>query len=242
MTTVFISDLHLDAQRPEVIDEFCRLLAQFNFLESLYILGDFVEYWIGDDDNAHGLNRVFSSLKELKESGVPIYLMHGNRDFLLGSKFATQYGVSLITDPAIIDLYGTPTLLMHGDTLCTDDAAYQAFRSMVRNPDWQKEFLSKSLDERRAIVKQLRDTSRKEMSNKSEEIMDVNQDTVESVMRQHNVLQLIHGHTHRPAVHRFKLDKKPATRIVLGDWYTQSSVLTVSDDGFNLTPQMHGTL
>ena len=235
MTILFISDLHLDARRPEIIDMFCRCLESHSSLEAIYILGDFVEYWIGDDDDAHGLDAAFNSVRAVSKSGIPIYLMHGNRDFLFGEQFAQTYGLSMLADPTVIDLYGIPTLLMHGDTLCTDDAAYQAFRTMVRNPDWQKDFLNKSLNERRTIVQQLRDTSRREMSNKSEEIMDVNQKTVESIMREYKVTRLIHGHTHRPAIHNFELDNKPAMRIVLGDWYTQTSTLTFAENGFKLS-------
>ena len=235
MTTLFISDLHLDAQRPKIIDEFCRCALNYTSLDAIYILGDFVEYWIGDDDDDHGLDAAFNTIRTLSESGIPVYLMHGNRDFLFGDQFAKKFGITLLTDPTVIDLYGTTTLLMHGDTLCTDDIAYQNFRTMVRDSRWQKDFLSKSLDERRTIVKELRNTSREAMSNKPEEIMDVNQKSVESAMREHQVTQLIHGHTHRPGIHNFELDNKPVTRFVLGDWYTHSSTLIFNEKGYKLS-------
>jgi len=162
----------------------------------------------------------------LRDSGVPIYFMHGNRDFLLGAEYAKRAGMELLADPTIVELDGERTLLMHGDTLCTDDVEYQKFRGLVRNPAWQQQFLAKPLAERRAFAAQARGESRKQTAMKAAEIMDVNQGAVESAMRTHGVRRLIHGHTHRPATHRFDLDGQAAERIVLGDWYEQSSVLT----------------
>lgn len=234
VTTLFISDLHLDTQRPDIIREFIDLLDQAKISATgLYILGDFVEYWIGDDDPDHGLEDAFDKLNELAQS-LPVYLMHGNRDFLIGKEFVNRYRLSLLPDPAVIDLYGERALLMHGDTLCTDDVEYQAFRKMVREPEWQTGFLAKPLAERRAIVINLRKTSKEATEDKPEDIMDVNQPAVEQAMREHNVRLLIHGHTHRPGVHNFVLDGQPATRIVLGDWYQQSSVLYYAETGFTL--------
>lgn len=234
MTTLFISDLHLDPQRPDILREFTGLLEKAaSSAKAVYILGDFVEYWIGDDDTEHGLETAFDKLRTLGRS-VPVYLMHGNRDFLIGRDFVDRYGIKPLPDPAVIDLYGEPALLMHGDTLCTDDTEYQSFRKMVRHPQWQSEFLAKPLAERRAIVMNLRQTSREATEEKPEDIMDVNQQAVEQAMREHNVRLLIHGHTHRPGVHNFVLDGQPATRIVLGDWYRQSSVLTYTETGFTL--------
>jgi UDP-2,3-diacylglucosamine hydrolase len=238
MTTLFISDLHLDPSRPAIIKEFIELIetgARGGFT-SLYILGDFVEYWIGDDDKTHGLDDAFDTLQNLTQHSIPVYLMHGNRDFLIGKTFAERYGITLLKDPTMIALHGQTALLMHGDTLCTDDTDYQKFRSMVRDPAWQTGFLNKPLEERRAIVQNLRETSKQATGNKTDEIMDVNQNTVEQIMRQHKVSLLIHGHTHRPAVHNFTLDGHPAKRIVLGDWYDQSSTLEVSKSGFELKP------
>jgi UDP-2,3-diacylglucosamine hydrolase len=234
VTTLFISDLHLDTQRPDIIQEFVNLLDQAKTsAAALYILGDFVEYWIGDDDPDHGLEAAFDKLRELGGT-EPVYLMHGNRDFLIGEEFVNRYRLTLLPDPAVIDLYGQRALLMHGDTLCTDDVEYQAFRKMVRNPQWQAEFLAKPLAERRAIVMNLRKTSKEATEDKPEDIMDVSQRAVEQAMREHDVSLLIHGHTHRPGVHNFVLDGQPATRIVLGDWYQQSSVLYYDETGFTL--------
>jgi UDP-2,3-diacylglucosamine hydrolase len=226
--TLFISDLHLDPSRPEMIGQFLRFLNKYaSQADAIYILGDFVEYWIGDDDDAHGLDTVFNALRVVAKDGLPVYFMHGNRDFLMGEKFCAKHGMRLVADPSIINLYGTPTLLMHGDTLCTDDVDYQKFRQMVRNPAWQKEFLKKSLTERRKIVTGLRETSRTETNKKADEIMDVNQASMEQVFATHGVKQLIHGHTHRPKVH-----ESPRTRrIVLGDWYQKGNVLIYKSDG-----------
>ncbi len=234
MATLFISDLHLDPERPDILQQFLRLVEHATTAEALYILGDFVEYWIGDDDTEHGLETAFAGLQELTESGTPVYLMHGNRDFLIGKKFADKYRVQLIPDPLVIDLYGTPTLLIHGDTLCTDDVEYQKFREAVRTPQWQTEFLNKPLAERRTIVKQLRATSQSANSVKTDAIMDVNGQAVAKAMLKHGVQQLIHGHTHRPDIHRFTLNNQRATRIVLGDWYQTGSFLSVDASGLDV--------
>jgi UDP-2,3-diacylglucosamine hydrolase len=227
MATVFISDLHLDAERPHIVDLYTRFLAeQARHADALYILGDLFESWIGDDDDTLLATRVAHALCGLSDSGVPVYFMHGNRDFLLGADYVQRCGLTLLEDPALIDLGGERTLLMHGDTLCTDDVEYQKFRTLVRNPAWQQSFLAKPLAERRAFAAQARGESRKQTAMKPAEIMDVNQGAVESTMRQHGVRRLIHGHTHRPATHQFDLGGKAAERIVLGDWYEQSSVLT----------------
>ena len=158
-------------------------------------------------------------------SGVPVYVLHGNRDFLLGEEFTQITGCRLLPDPTLIDLYGTPVLLMHGDTLCTDDVDYQNFRRIVRDPQWIKKFLAQSRDQRNTVVRDLRATSKAAMAEKPPDIMDVNPSAVESVMRTHRVHHLIHGHTHRPAQHDLLLDGQPARRTVLGDWYEQGSVL-----------------
>ena len=227
MATLFISDLHLDEARPQIVDLFLRFLAnEAREADALYILGDLFESWIGDDDDAPLAARVAHALRTLRDSGVSIYFMHGNRDFLLGADYAARAGVELLVDPLVVELGGEHTLLMHGDTLCTDDVEYQKFRTLVRNPVWQAQFLSKPLAERRAFAAQARGESRKQTALKAAEIMDVNQDAVESALRAHAVSRLIHGHTHRPATHRFELDGRAAERIVLGDWYEQSSVLT----------------
>lgn len=227
MSTLFISDLHLDEARPQITELFARFLAnEARGAAALYILGDLFESWIGDDDDAELPARVAHALRALRDSGTPIYFMHGNRDFLLGADYAARAGMELLAVATIVDLAGERTLLMHGDTLCTDDIEYQKFRMLVRNPAWQAQFLAEPLAERRAFAAQARGESRKHTAMKAVEIMDVNQAAVASAMREHGVRRLIHGHTHRPATHRFELDGTSAERIVLGDWYEQSSVLT----------------
>ena len=227
MTTLFISDLHLSAQRPTITALFLNFLRrQALHAEALYILGDLFEYWIGDDtaeqpDNAP----IAQGLRALTASGVPVFIMHGNRDFLLGREFERLTGCRLLSEPAKIKLHGETLLLMHGDTLCTDDVDYQEFRRMVRDPAWQHVFLAKSTDEREQMARNAREMSRAAMTDKPPEIMDVNQGAVEAAIKQHGIYHLIHGHTHRPAQHRFILDGKPARRTVLGDWYEQGSVL-----------------
>jgi UDP-2,3-diacylglucosamine hydrolase len=232
--TFFISDLHLDSGRPDILEQFRRFTEDYGpNAEAVYILGDFVEYWIGDDDAAHGLDPTFDQLRELAGK-VPVYLMHGNRDFLIGAGFAAQYKIRLLPDPAVISLYGQRCLLMHGDTLCTDDVKYQAFRRMVRDENWQQQFLQKPLAERRHIVMGLRETSKQATREKPEAIMDVNQDAVIAAMKQHAVDALIHGHTHRPGIHTLKINDRPAQRIVLGDWYDRGNVLIYGPAGFEL--------
>ena len=224
--TLFISDLHLSDERPEITALFSHFLqTDAARAEALYILGDLFEVWLGDDAVLPAYRPVMEGIRALTDSGVPVYLMHGNRDFLIGEDFVRQTGCRLLPDPALIDLDGNRTLLMHGDTLCTDDVEYQRFRSQVRNPDTRREFLARPIDERIAVAKYYRRESRERSSRKAEEIMDVNQSAVMDVMREHGVYRLIHGHTHRPAVHSFTLDSHAAQRIVLGDWYEQGSIL-----------------
>ncbi|MBN1378089.1 MAG: UDP-2,3-diacylglucosamine diphosphatase [Gammaproteobacteria bacterium] len=234
MSTYFISDLHLDPQRPASSRAFVDLLGQIHPTDKLYILGDFVEYWLGDDDNEHQQESVFTSIATLNRSGTPVYFVYGNRDFLIRENYLQRFGMELLPDPAVIDLYGQRTLLMHGDLLCTDDSDYQNFRNMVRNPKWQSQFLAKPLQERRSIVTGLRQTSQQAMQKKLEHIMDVNQQTVEDIMRKYNAQRLIHGHTHRPGIHRFEIDKKECERIVLGDWYQDTSILQFNQTGYQL--------
>jgi len=227
MTTLFISDLHLSAERPDITELFFDFLArEARAAEALYILGDFFEYWIGDDAVEQPEYRsVVAALRALTDAGIPVHVMHGNRDFLLGERFARASGCRLIPDPTRIDLYGTPTLLMHGDTLCTDDVDYLAFRRMVRDPAWQRAFLARPAAERNAMARGAREQSRVSTAGKPPEIMDVTREAVLEALRAQRVRHLIHGHTHRPAEHVFDLDGAPARRIVLGDWYRQGSVL-----------------
>jgi UDP-2,3-diacylglucosamine hydrolase len=226
MSTLFISDLHLDPARPHIVELFTRFVAgDARQAEALYILGDLFESWIGDDDDSPLALQIAQSLYALKQSGVRVFFMHGNRDFLLGQAYAEKAGMTLLNDPAVVEFDGERTLLMHGDTLCTDDVAYQEFRAVVRNPDWQKQFRARSLSERHAFAAQARAESVKHTAGAKPEIMDVNQAAVIAAMRKQRVRTLIHGHTHRPSTHRFELDGQSAERIVLGDWYEQSSVL-----------------
>ncbi|MHB8446656.1 MAG: UDP-2,3-diacylglucosamine diphosphatase [Rudaea sp.] len=229
MPTLFISDLHLDEARPRLIAAFEEFLAgQARAAQALYVLGDLFESYIGDDDDAPLNARVAQATCKLRDTGVPVFFMHGNRDFLLGPNYAERAGMTLLADPTVIELTGERVLLMHGDTLCTDDAEYLQFRALVRNPAWQRTFLAKPLAERRAFAAQARGESRRHTANAKPEIMDVNQAAVEAAMRAHGVRRLIHGHTHRPATHHFDVDGRKAERIVLGDWYAQASVLRVN--------------
>lgn len=232
MTTLFISDLHLDGSRPESTALFLEFLRkEARQAAHLYILGDFFEAWIGDDDDDPHHACVQAALKELTTAGVPVSLMHGNRDFLMGEGFLRCTGAKLLPDPTVLDLYGEPTLLMHGDSLCTDDKEYQVVRRMLRDPAWQKDYLAKSLAERRAIATHARAESKKHTARQAEYIMDVNPQAVEEAMRRHGVTRFIHGHTHRPAVHRFRSGGQEMERVVLGDWYEQSSKLTWDETG-----------
>ena len=227
MSTLFISDLHLDPARPRIVELFTRFLGmEARKTQALYILGDLFESWIGDDDDSPLAHEVASALSALRDCGIRVFFMHGNRDFLLGQDYAQRAGMTLLTDPTVVEFGGERTLLMHGDTLCTDDVAYQKFRAQVRDPEWQAQFLGQTLDERRAFAARARAESLKHTAGATAEIMDVNPGAVAAAMREHDVRTLIHGHTHRPATHRFELDGHVAERIVLGDWYEQSSVLT----------------
>ncbi len=233
--TLFISDLHLDRERPHIITLFNRFLQQqASHAEALYILGDLFEYWIGDDDPAAGLESVIDSLKALSDKKVPVFFIHGNRDFLIGKRFSARTGCHLLEDFKIIDLYDTRTLIMHGDTLCTDDKAYQSYRAKIRNKLVLRILSSLSLGLRQKIARYLREKSRRETEHKTADIMDVNQHAVEQAMLTHNVSRLIHGHTHRPAMHAFELQGRQAIRYVLGDWYTQGSVLRCTPHGCQL--------
>ncbi|MDX1455506.1 MAG: UDP-2,3-diacylglucosamine diphosphatase [Gammaproteobacteria bacterium] len=233
---LFISDLHLDEARPEVTNLFLEFLAtEARSAHALYILGDLFEAWIGDDDPNPHHARVQDALAALTASGVPTYFMHGNRDFLVGQAFAERTGVHLLEDPTVIDLYEEPTVLLHGDTLCTDDVEYQQFRQMVRNPDWQREFLSQPVAARQAFADKARAESRSAQSGKAMAIMDVNQDTVAAAFADCGVRRMIHGHTHRPAIHTQSIGGQTCQRIVLGDWYTQGSVLRATAAGLSLS-------
>lgn len=236
MATLFISDLHLDLARPQITTLFENYLAstEVRSADALYILGDLVEAWIGDDDDAELPRRIAMATAAVRNAGVPMYFMVGNRDFLLGEAFARRAGMTLLDDGAVHVIHGRPTLLMHGDVLCTDDLAYQAVRQQVRAPQWQAQILSMPLEARRAFAAKAREDSRAHTGGTQESIMDVNQDAVATAMRKAGVKRLIHGHTHRPAVHEFTLDDAPAQRVVLGDWYEQGSVLRVTPEDLEL--------
>ena len=235
MTTLFISDLHLSGERENITELFIQFLEQrASKADALYILGDLFEVWPGDDMIQPDYKKSISKMKQLADNGLPLYIMQGNRDFLMAEQFAEVSGTTLIEDPTIIDLYGTPTLLMHGDTLCTDDIDYQKFRAMVRDPKWKADFLSKSNEERLAMTSKYRKISKNETAKKTMNIMDVNQHAVETIMLEKNISQLIHGHTHRPAIHNFSVNNKEMKRIVLGDWFEQGSVLECNQSGCQL--------
>lgn len=235
MTTLFISDLHLDDRRPETTGWLLQFLQdEAGSADALYILGDLFEYWLGDDVTTTCGDQVAVALSALTAKGVPCYFMHGNRDFLLGESYARQAGMTLLPQEYVVNLYGEQVLLMHGDSLCTDDVPYQQFRTMVRNPAWQDDFLGKSPQQRLEIATQARDASAEHKGNVGMEIMDVNPAEVVTAFERHGVQKMIHGHTHRPANHALEVNGKPAQRIVLGDWYTQSSVLRVSPGQYNL--------
>ncbi len=234
--TLFISDLHLSPERPAITALFLQFLrTRARGAAALYILGDLFEYWLGDEALAHPAVRpIAAGLRELTAAGVPVAVLHGNRDFLLGARFEAETGCRVLPDPTRINLYGTTVLISHGDQLCTDDVDYMRLRTLVRDPQWQRAFLAKSLAERQAMALQLRETSRAAVVQKSAEIMDVNAGTVAAFLRAYGVYDLIHGHTHRPGEHRFTVDGHAARRVVLGDWYEQGSVLTCTAHGWQL--------
>jgi UDP-2,3-diacylglucosamine hydrolase len=235
MHSLFISDLHLHESRPQVTRAFFHFLhTQAIHAEALYILGDFFDAWIGDDDDSELLQDVADGLHKLNELGVAIYFMHGNRDFLLGEAYAAKAGMELIPDGIIIDLYGTPTLLMHGDSLCTDDVEYQQFRAMVRSPQWQQQILAQPLAARRTLAAQMREKSQSMNSLKAEDILDVSPAEVIAQMEAAGVTRMIHGHTHRPARHPLVIDGKPAERIVLGDWHNSGWCIKADQTGIEL--------
>ena len=226
MTTLFISDLHLEAERPDIAKQFLEFLdAEAGEADALYILGDLFEAWVGDDDpNTHYFS-IKRALRKLADKGIPVYFMHGNRDFMIGREFANETGVTILPDPYRVDLYGHKVLLSHGDALCTDDVQYQRVRQMTRDPDWQAAMRAKPLKERLRIAEEARRASLEQTLNMDMNIMDVNEEAVRKTIIEHGVDILLHGHTHRPNVHTIDLGNRKAKRIVLGDWYTQGSVV-----------------
>ena len=237
MATLFVSDLHLDPARPAITALFLDFLArQAGRADACYILGDLFEAWVGDDDDAELGRTVAGALRALADSGVSVHFLHGNRDFLIGERFAAAAGVRLLPESEAIDLYGEPVLLLHGDTLCTDDTDYQAFRAQVRDPAWQARLLELPLAQRRALAGQLRETSQQATQLKETAITDVNLEAVDGALRARGIRRMIHGHTHRPAIHEWMLDGQPARRAVLGDWYDRGSVLRCDVTGWRLEP------
>lgn len=234
--TLFISDLHLSPERPETINLFLRFLdTRARHAQELYILGDLFDAWIGDDDDTPPYPTILTALRSVSDSGTRLYFQHGNRDFLIGRRFARTTGCRLVRDPLRIDLYGTPTLLMHGDLLCTADLAYQRFRRYTHNPLLTQLFLLRRLTTRRTIAAEYRRRSGVATATKSAAIMDVSQDTVEAYMRRFEVRQLLHGHTHRPGRHDFSLNGVAATRWVLAEWHPeQASALCVNPEGIRV--------
>jgi UDP-2,3-diacylglucosamine hydrolase len=234
--TLIISDLHLDASRPDITDQFLQFLrTDARRAQALYILGDLFESWIGDDDPDADKIRIQQALRELTATGIPCYIMHGNRDFLIGKRFCKATGCKLLDDGVIVTLNGQRAVLMHGDTLCTDDRDYQRLRRIVRNPLVKLVFRIMSLKQRQKLAAKIREGSKAHIENSMAQIMDVNAAAVTQAFKNHGVDLLIHGHTHRPAIHSLSVDSRPATRIVLGDWYTQGSVLRFDERGYDLS-------
>jgi len=230
MSTLFISDLHLSAERPAITALFLDFLrTRARHAEALYILGDLFEYWIGDDDLGQPFNAVIAGLLQgVSRSGVALHFMHGNRDFLVGQGFCETTGARLLDDPTVLELQGEKTLLMHGDTLCTDDLDYQAWRRTARSSAWQQQFLAKPLPERRHAVLGMREKSKQVVEAKPAEIMDVNDGAVREALERHGVRRLIHGHTHRAGRHRLEVGGRACERWVLPDWYGRGGYLELA--------------
>ena len=230
--TLFVSDLHLDEGRPAATARFERFLGEAApGADALYILGDLFEYWVGDDGLALGFPARIAALLRGVAKRVPTHFMHGNRDFLVAERFARDTGVKLLADPTFVDLYGEPTLLLHGDTLCTDDKAYQSFRAQVRSDAWQSAFLARGLAERVGIAEGLRAQSETAKGEKTAEIMDVAPAAVERAFAESRCRQMIHGHTHRPGRHVHRVEGRDCVRWVLADWYEGASYLEATPEG-----------
>ena len=234
---LFISDLHLSGERPDASEQFFRFLGdEASRAQALYVLGDLFEYWVGDDELKDTAGdplpaRVAQAFRRLADSGVPVHVMHGNRDFLVGKGFFAASGARFLDDPSVIRFAGQPVALMHGDTLCTDDHDYQAWRRTARSEDWQREFLAQPLAARHETIRGLREKSREVIAAKPVEIMDVNADAVRDAFRRHGVRRLIHGHTHRAARHEVEVDGARCERWVLPDWYGRGGYLALDDVG-----------
>jgi UDP-2,3-diacylglucosamine hydrolase len=235
MSRLFVSDLHLDSGAPEAVEQFLEFLRTHAAdAEALYILGDLFEAWVGDDDPDPVKGRVCEGLRALTAKGVGCFVLHGNRDFLLGRDFCRNTGSRLLADPIVADLDGERVLLTHGDALCTDDYSYQELRSTVRTPDWQRRFLALPLADRELLANQARAGSKEHTSRTVPNIMDVNQDAVSTAYRAARVRRIIHGHTHRPGVHDTAIEGEPAQRMVLGAWYEQGSYIHYDNGHYEL--------
>jgi UDP-2,3-diacylglucosamine hydrolase len=232
VAALFISDLHLDAWRPPILEQFLDFLrTDATSASALYILGDLFESWIGDDAPDEAQLAAMEGLRVLSSGGVRCFVMHGNRDFLLAARFCRMSGAELLPDPLLITLYGETVLAMHGDALCSDDLAYQRLRATVRDADWQRQFLALSIPARRSLAGAARAGSQAHTAAMENTITDVNADSVATALRAAGTSTLLHGHTHRPAIHALQVDGRPRTRIVLGDWYEQGSVLRWDHNG-----------
>ncbi len=239
--TLLVSDLHLDASAPAIARQFLAFVdGEAHDARALYVLGDLFEAWLGDDDPDPAGRGIVAALRRLTDSGVPVFFMHGNRDFLIGRRFAAETGARLLADGTIVDLHGERVLLMHGDVLCTADHSYQRLRRILRHPVVGFTLRHLPLGARRRLGRKLREGSQMHVGATAAEIMDVTPAAVLEEMRRAGVRTLVHGHTHRPAIHEFQLDGAPARRIVLGDWYTQGSVLEWRDDGVALRALARG--
>lgn len=231
MPIYFISDLHLEESRPDITQAFLQFMdAAQKDASALYILGDFFESWIGDDENTELQLSIKKRLKAFTDAGPSLFFMHGNRDFLIGALFAEETGAKILPDPSIVQLNNEPVLLMHGDSLCTGDTGYMKFRATIRNPSFLEPFLKRPIEERRITAQQLRAMSQANNQSKNTEIMDVTPEEVITEMRNHQIKTLIHGHTHRPEIHTIEIDQQPAQRIVIGDWDKEVWYLKVEDD------------
>ncbi|MEE3652651.1 MULTISPECIES: UDP-2,3-diacylglucosamine diphosphatase [unclassified Brenneria] len=235
MATLFIADLHLSVHEPAITAGFLRFLRRDAVkADALYILGDLFDAWIGDDDPQPLHTTIANALQELHQQGIPCYFVHGNRDFLLGKHFARRCGLTLLPAENVLELYGRRILILHGDTLCTDDPAYQKFRRRVHNPLLQRLFLLLPLRLRLAIAEKMRSASQQANRHKAQEIMDVNPEQVIARLRHYQVKTLIHGHTHRPAIHQIAVGDFNAQRAVLGAWHHQGSMIKVTEQGIEL--------
>lgn len=235
MTTLIIADLHLSEDEPAITAGFIRFIHQQAIhAKQLYILGDFFNYWIGDDDPNALHQQVAEALNLLKQRGIPCYFIHGNRDFLLGQRYAKRCGMQLLPQETLIESHGHQVLILHGDTLCTDDAAYQAYRKKVYTPWIQRLFLLLPLFIRRRIAQKMRQNSQNSSNRKPESIMDVNQQAVIDELQKYKTSWMIHGHTHRPAIHQINIDGKPHYRGVLGAWHHEGSAFVINEQGIEL--------